>query len=72
MASGEKQSCANLQDYEKHSSAQHLLALEGHVLQPAYPVSASALYCCDGNMGTSLLETEQVFKCVKVQSWQFR
>lgn len=61
-----------LQDCEQDNSAQHLLAPEGCVLQPAYPVSASALHCCDGNMGTSLLETEQVFKCVKVQLWQFR
>lgn len=56
-----------VQDCEQDSSAQHLLAPEDCVLQPTYPVSASALHCSDGNMCTSLLETEQVFKYVKVQ-----
>lgn len=50
------------QDHEQDNSTQHLLAPEGHVLQPAYPLSASALYCSDGNTGTFLLETEKVFK----------
>lgn len=62
----------SLQDHEQDSSAQHLLAPEGRILQPDYPLSASGLHCCDGNMGTCLLETEKVSKCVKMQSWQFR
>lgn len=44
----------------------HLLAPEGLILKPAYPLSASALYRCDGNAGTSLPETGEVFKYVKV------
>lgn len=42
------------------------MAPESHILKPAYSLSASALYRCDGNTGTSLPEMGEVFKYAEV------
>lgn len=53
-----------LQDHKQKKISIHLLAHRGHVLEPAHSFSASALYCCEGNIGTSLPERGEVLKVI--------
>lgn len=53
-----------LQDHKQKKFSIHLLAHKGRVLEPAHSFSASALYCCEGNIGTSLPERGEVLKVI--------